>query len=133
MLGSTTYEKCAPYQGKHWCATSLNDDGTYKEYDYCDMAKCGGNVVTPKPPVVSTCPTVKGKYCYFPFKSGKLKRKLSTHYQSVSGSTTHNKCAPYQGKHWCATSLKADGTYKEYDYCDMTKCGDNGKHKKLLY
>ena len=90
-------------------------------------------MVTPKPPVVSTCPTVKGKYCYFPFKSGKLKRKLSTHYQSVSGSTTHNKCAPYQGKHWCATSLKADGTYKEYDYCDMTKCGDNGKHKKLLY
>ena len=36
------------------------------------MAKCGGNEVTPKPPVVSTCPTVKGEYCVFPFKSGKL-------------------------------------------------------------
>ena len=93
------------------------------------MAKCGGNEVTPKPPVVSTCPTMKGEYCVFPFKSGKLHNFLFTHCISVSGSTTHKKCAPYQGKHWCATSLKADGTYQEYDYCDMAKCGDIGKHK----
>ena len=50
----------------------------------------------------------------------------------MPGSTTHSKCADYNGKKWCATSLKADGSYNGYGYCDMEKCGSEGKLNKLF-
>ena len=44
LPGATTYFECADYKGRKWCATSLNDDGTYKGYGYCDVDKCKAGV-----------------------------------------------------------------------------------------
>ena len=88
--------------------------------------------VTPtptKPPVVSNCPTDAGKNCIFPFKDGAnsiIRKCIETKFVML-GSTTHSECADYKGRKWCATSLKADGSYNGYGYCDMAKCGSEGK------
>ena len=87
------------------------------------------SLVPPTPttsPAVSSCPTDAGKNCIFPFKSGGYyffrKFLLSTY----EGSTIHKECAPYGSRHWCATSLKDDGSYKDYGYCNMAKCASDG-------
>lgn len=61
------------------------------------------------------CPTVKGGQCVFPFKSG---------------STEYNECASYKGRHWCATSVNADKTYKSYDYCKKDECKEEEEKEK---
>ena len=35
-------------------------------------------------------------------------------------------CQPYKNKYYCATSLKTDGTYATWDYCNGTKCPSKG-------
>ena len=47
----------------------------------------------------------------------------------IAGSVSHASCTPYNGKFFCATSLKADGRYATWDYCDITQnCPNEGKY-----
>ena len=58
---------------------------------------------------ITGCRTKGGRKCVFPFKSsGKI-------YQSCT-EDGHNTF-------WCSTSNKADGSYDEWDNCDVTTCG----------
>ena len=36
-------------------------------------------------------------------------------------------CQPYNNQYFCATSLKSDGRYSGWDYCDATKCPNKGE------
>ena len=36
-------------------------------------------------------------------------------------------CQPYNNKYFCATSLKSNGRYSGWDYCDATKCPNKGE------
>jgi len=54
------------------------------------------------------CPTEGGDTCVFPFKWG---------------SHNYTKCAYNDHAHtWCATTLKENGEYELWDYCDPAKC-----------
>ena len=83
LSGSTTYSECADYKGKKWCATSLLADGSYKDYGYCNVAKCGGERHENKlrssdfhfisgAGTTKGCVTDTGEDCVFPFKDGKV-------------------------------------------------------------
>ena len=76
------------------------------------------------------CPTQGGKSCIFPFKTrGKVFAAswCRVSMPIVADGKSVNFCQPYNGKYFCGTSIKSDGHYSAWDYCDSTKCPLTGK------
>ncbi|XP_065838285.1 uncharacterized protein [Oscarella lobularis] len=98
----TLYNGCTSAgHSKEWCATSVKEDLTYKEWDNC------------RDETVPTCQrrTTDGKLCV-PFKYKN---------QFHRGGCTNAG----HSREWCATSVKNDSTYSEWDNCqpaDETAC-----------
>ena len=78
------------------------------------------NVVTQK----------KGR-CVFPFYEGKIIPVDHPYLTSFTGSTQHLQCAPYDGKFWCATSLKKNCKYNQWDFCHKPKCNNTDRPMAL--
>lgn len=115
-----------------WCATSVNTDLTYNDWDWCDENRYnfGEDAIalpkqiekdkpTSKSPRYTklnynennspvTCNTMKGHSCVFPFK---YQNKM--YKRCIKGSDS---------KHWCPIEINADLTTKERDWCTEPNC-----------
>ena len=111
-----------------WCATSVNADLTYNDWNWCDESiKSFGEEQKPiernKAPTktprltklhykendsTDTCYTKKGHSCVFPFK---YQNRMYT--RCIKGSDL---------KHWCPIEINADMTTKVRDWCREPNC-----------
>ena len=45
----------------------------------------------------------------------------------------HTSCPPYRDYHWCGTTLNSDGTYNEWERCDVEGCQMSGLHNHVQH
>ena len=111
-------------------------------YDIADPVGLYRLVLASGPAEAATpaCPTAGGKTCVFPFvTSGKTWNSLnframflktvldsSLLISFVAGESV-SECQAYNGRSYCATSLKSTGKYATWDYCVDIKCPVIGK------
>merc|ERR1719352_846561 len=136
------YDKCVPSvstEGESWCATGVNDDGTFTARDFCSDPDCSPAPQTTTAPPTTTppptttvdtsepCLTEGGNECIFPFKTVCTTAKGPCQFPFLYKGNEYTECTLYQssgGRPWCATSLRADGNMAQWANCDMEVCTD---------
>ena len=58
------------------------------------------------------CYTKEGHTCMFPFKYG---------------GKEYSSCYSGHGGYWCPYSVTSDGTYNDWDWCDIDNCSETNQ------
>ena len=145
VYGGVAYEKCTSDTDSYsWCATEVNDAGSYTSYGYCGYGNADGDTCVPmiysgtyyqnctEPSSSGWCATsaYENSQYYYSYKYCTDEDYAVADYVCDDCMTTvHGQyCKPfmYNGElvdgcvsspSWCATYVDADNYYTSWDYC----------------
>ena len=94
LSGSVEYNECAIYRNRPWCASTVNVNGVYEKWGYCDDKKCPMSTTTT---ITSTKTTTTATSPKIP-TSANTSSKTSTTTESTSTVTTPARTTLYNNQ-----------------------------------